>query len=282
MADKEKTEALPTDGEPADKNPEENQEAEKKGEELGGRMTFIEHLEELRQRIIISLLTVAATFLVIYSTDEVKTIEGYFMKPLRDVVKKYGSFQYTSMTEGFMFDVKIALISAIFVSIPMLFYQLWAFVAPGLYKKERRYVGPFIIASTVSFAAGAAFFYFLVFPLGAQFFASFAESEWIQFNPKLSETFSFVVMMVFAFGFVFEIPLITFILARLGIINVGFLNKNRKYAVLIIFVLAAIFTPPDVVSQLLLAGPMWALFEISVLITWIFGPRKKKPAEEAA
>jgi sec-independent protein translocase protein TatC len=281
MTDEQKTEALPADGKTADPAGEEGKEAEKKEEELGGRMTFMEHLEELRRRIIVSLLTVAATFLVIYSTEEVKIIEYWFMKPLRDVVKKYGSFQYTSMVEGFMFDVKIALISAIFVSIPMLFYQLWAFAAPGLYKKERRYVGPFIIASTLSFAAGAAFFYFAVFPLGAAFFASFAEADWIQFNPKLDQTFSFVVMMVFAFGFVFEIPLITFILARLGIINVGFMNQNRKYAVLIIFVLAAIFTPPDVASQMLLAFPMWLLFEISVLIAWIFGKRKKKPAEEA-
>ena len=280
MADEPKTEALPAGPEPAEPTSEKSREADQKEEELGGRMTFIQHLEELRRRIIVSLLTVAGSFFVIYSSSA-GTIAYYFMKPLRDVVKKYGSFQYTSMTEGFMFDVKIALISAIFVSIPMLFYQLWAFVAPGLYKKERRYVGPFIIVSTLSFAAGAAFFYFLVFPMGARFFAQFAEADWIQFNPKLDQTFSFAVMMVFAFGLVFEIPLLTFILARLGIINVGFLNQNRKYAVLIIFVLAAIFTPPDVASQLLLAFPMWALYELSVLIAWIFGPRKKKPAEEA-
>jgi sec-independent protein translocase protein TatC len=275
MSEEEKTKALPAGDQASATTGEADGEKDKKEEELGGRMTFIEHLEELRRRIIVGLLTVAGTFLVIYSTDEVKTIEYYFMKPLQEVVKKYGSFQYTSMAEGFMFDVKIAAISAIFVSMPMIFYQFWAFVAPGLYKKERRYVGPFIIVSTVSFAAGAAFFYFFVFPMGAQFFAGFAEADWIKFNPKLDETFSFVVMMVFAFGGVFEIPLITFILARLGIINVRFLNKNRKYAVLIIFVLAAIFTPPDVVSQLLLAFPMWALFELSVLIAWIFGPRKK-------
>jgi sec-independent protein translocase protein TatC len=252
---------------------------EKKEEELGGKMSFIEHLGELRRRLIVTILTVAGCFFVIYSTDEVETIAYYFMKPLKDVVAQYGHFQYTSMAEGFMFNVKMASFAAVFVSMPMIFYQAWAFVAPGLYKRERRYVGPFILFSTLFFAAGAAFFYFIAFPMGAQFFASFANPGWIEFNPKLEDTFSFVILMLFAFGIIFELPLVAFLLARLRIINVGFLNKNRKYAVLVIFIVAAIITPPDVVSQLLVAFPMWTLYELSVLVVWLFGPRA--PKEEA-
>jgi len=261
--------------------PEENPEGKPEGkeEELGGKMSFIEHLEELRRRLIVTILTLAGVFMFVYSSGEVDTIAEFFMKPLRDVVSKYGHFQFTSMAEGFMFNMKMASIAAVFISMPMIFYQLWAFVAPGLYKRERVYVGPFIILSSLFFAAGAAFFYFVAFPMGAQFFASFARPGWIEFNPKLEETFSFVVMMVFCFGFIFELPVIAFLLARLRIINVGLMNKYRKYIILIIFIVAAIITPPDVVSQLLVAFPMWALYELSVLVVWLFGPRPTKPEE---
>lgn len=253
---------------------------EKEDEDLGGKMSFIEHLEELRYRIVVSLLTVGGVFLVIYSTPLIDTISAFFMKPMRDVVSKYGTFIFTAPAEGFLFNLKLAAVAAIFISSPMIFYQLWAFVAPGLYLRERKYVGPFIIFSTLFFAGGAAFFYFLVFPIAANFFAAFANPDWIEFNPKLSETFSFVIMLAFAFGLVFELPLVTFILARLGLINVGFLNKNRKYAILIILIVAAIVTPPDVASQLLLAFPMWILFELSVLVTWIFGPEKEEAEQD--
>ena len=171
-------------------------------------------------------------------------------------------------------------VAAIFIASPMIFYQIWAFTVPGLYKREKRYMGPFIFFSTFLFCGGAAFFYFIVFPIAAQFFAQFAAAAWIEFNPKLNQTFSFVIMLALAFGLVFELPLVTFILARLGVVNVGFLNRNRKYAILIIVIAAAFFTPPDVISQLLLAGPVWLLFELSVLITWIFGPKKEKEEED--
>lgn len=276
MASEENGKSPSQNGDPPspDKNEDASAEFDKE-KELGGKMGFIQHLEELRRRIIICVATVGVSFLVIYSTS-INTIAEFFMMPLRKVVEQYGSFMYTSMAEGFLFNLKLAAVTAMFVSSPMIFYQVWSFIAPGLYKRERIYIGPFIVFSTLFFTGGAAFFYFVVFPIGARFFAQFAEVDWIEFNPKLSETFSFVVMMLFAFGLVFEMPVVTFLLARLGIVNVGFLNRNRKYALLIIFTLGAFFTPPDVVSQLLLAGPMWILFELSVLITWIFGPKKKK------
>jgi len=250
-------------------------------EDLGGRMTFLQHLEELRRRLIVSLLTVAGVFMVIYSSPWVyDPIRKFFMQPLQDVVKNYGTFQFTSIAEGFEFNVKLSAAAAVFISAPMLFYQAWAFIAPGLYKKERRYVAPFIFFSTFFFLAGSAFFYFIAFPMGARFFASFAQADLIQFNPKLDDTFSFVTVMVMAFGLIFELPLIAFILARLHIINIALMNKYRRWAILLIFIIAAIITPPDVLSQILVALPMWALYEVSALVVWIFGPKAKKPGEE--
>ncbi len=248
-------------------------------EELGGRMTFIEHLEELRRRILVCALTFLGCFLVIYGTS-IKTIRFYFMLPLTEVLEKMGSTMiYTGIAEGFVFELKLSAVAAIFVSSPMIFYQLWAFIAPGLYKKERLYAGPFIILSTLFFTGGAAFFYFVVFPFVADFFSQFAADQ-LQWKPKLSEAFSFVVMMMLAFGAVFELPVLTFILAKLGIISSAFLSRNRKYAILIMITLAAFITPPDVVSQLFLFAPMWMLYEFSVLVAWIFGPRVEKEKSE--
>jgi len=276
---------------PEDKGQGTKKEAEKKDKgtaseeskdgdkELGGKMTFVEHLEELRRRILVALLTFGFCFIVIYATS-VQTLRHWFTKPLLDVLSELEtSLIYTGMAEAFIFDLKLAAIASIFISSPMIFYQIWAFVAPGLYKNERFYVGPFIISATLFFVGGAAFFYFIVFPIVADFFSQFVVKEEVEWMPKLSEVFSFVMMMMLAFGSVFELPVVTFILARLRIINTKFLNKNRKYALLIMVVLAAFFTPPDFVSQMLLFGPMWLLFEFSVLITWIVQP-KQKPAEE--
>lgn len=251
-----------------------------KEEELGGKMSFIEHLEELRRRILVCLITIGACFLVIYSTS-IATLKEYFTRSLFDVLDKMdSSLIYTGMAEGFFFDIKLSLMAALFISIPMVFYQVWAFVAPGLYKHERRYAGPFIVFSTLFFSGGASFFYFVVFPIAAEFFSQFALEGKIQWTPKLSDVFSFVMMMVLAFGLVFELPVVVFVLARMKIVSASFLRKNRKYALLIMVVGAALFTPPDVVSQLLLAGPMWLLYELSVLVAWAFGPRQKKTEQE--
>lgn len=253
-------------------------DSEEKG--LGGQMTFIEHLEELRRRIVVSLLTIGVCFVVVYGLLSEDMVE-FILKPMRESVEGLGKFQYTVPYEKFMFELKLSAVVAIFISLPMIFYQFWAFVAPGLYQKERRLVGPLILFSTLFFAGGAAFFYLIVFPVISDFFAKFAEVDWIEFNPKFSDTFTFVVALMFAFGLVFEMPLVVFVLAKLNLVSAGFLNKNRKYALVVIVLLAAFFTPPDVVSQAMLAGPMWILYELSVLIAWLFGPRRKKEPEEA-
>ncbi len=230
-------------------------------------MTFIEHLEELRYRIIVCVVSVAACFVFLYSVAN-ETIRAYFMLPMQQAIEGKGSFQFTWPAEGFLFDLKLALVVAIFVASPMLFYQLWAFVAPALYKREKKYVIPFLFFSTLLFVGGAAFGFFVVFPIGFEFFSKFA-TEGVLINPKLNEYFSFATKLLLAFGVAFELPLVLIFAGRIGLIDVKFLNRNRKYAVLILFVLAAMFTPPDVISQVLLAGPLWALYEMSTLLVWI-------------
>ncbi len=246
---------------------------------LGGEMTFIEHLEELRKRILITLVTVVAVFCVIFGLFD-KPLVKYFKLPMQKAIAGKGAFQFTSPAEGFIFDLKLSFLAAIFAASPVIFYQLWKFIAPALYKKEKKFIFPFIFFSTLLFVGGAAFGYFVIFPFGFRYFAQFTFSD-VQFNPRLSDYFSFATRVLLAFGLVFEFPLVAVFLGRIGLIGPGFFHRNRKYAVIVIFVLAAALTPgPDVISQLLLAFPLWFLYEISAILVWIFKPRdsEQEPA----
>jgi sec-independent protein translocase protein TatC len=257
----------------------------KREEELGGRMSFLRHLEELRRRLLISVGSVAVAFFLVamvplFGKPLISPISDFFLAPLREAIKGRGTLQFTAPFEGLMFQLKLAGIVSLFLASPMLFYQFWKFVAPGLYRRERRYLLPVILCSTVFFVGGAAFGYFVMFPVAFRFFAQFA-TDWIQFNPKLNEAFSFAVWSLAGFGAVFELPLIAFVLARMGVLTVRFMARNFKYAVLIIFILAAVLTPgPDVLSQCLLAFPMLALYGLSMLVVWIFGKKKEKQDQE--
>jgi sec-independent protein translocase protein TatC len=248
-----------------------------KQDKPGAEMTFLEHLEELRRRIFISVGTIFGCFIFLYSLTN-ETIRRYFMMPMQEAIEGKGTFQFTSPAEGFLFDLKLALVVAIFAASPMLFYQFWAFVAPALYKKEKKYVIPFLFFSTVLFVGGAVFGYFIVFPIGFQFFSQFA-TEGVSINPKLNEYFSFATKLLLAFGLTFELPLILVFLGRVGLIDVKFLNRNRKYAIIILVTLAAMFTPPDVISQILLAAPLWILYEVSTLLVWITQRRQEQEQE---
>ena len=163
------------------------------------------------------------------------------------------------------------------LSAPVIFYEFWMFIAPGLYKQERKLLLPIVLLSSVFFVGGALFGYFIVFPFGFKFFLSFA-TETIRPLPSMKEYLGFSAKLLLAFGLVFELPLIITFLARLGIVSVAFLNKNRKFAILLIFIVAAILTPPDVVTQILMAVPLMMLYELSILGAKIFG--KKKPEED--
>ena len=171
--------------------------------------------------------------------------------------------------------MKVSFLAGVILGSPVIIYQFWVFVAPGLYQKERRYLVPIVLLSVVFFVGGALFCFFVVFPFGIKFFLSFA-TDVIQPLLSMKEYLSFASKMLLAFGLIFELPLVLIFLAKLGIVSVDFLRKNRKYAILLIFIVAAILTPPDVVSQILMGIPLMILYEISIIGAMVFGKKKEK------
>jgi len=182
---------------------------------------------------------------------------------------------FTGLPEAFFTYLKVALLSGMILATPVIFYQFWMFVAPGLYQKEKQHMIPIVFLSTFFFVGGSFFGYFIVFPYGFKFFLGFA-SEIIQPLPSMREYLSFASKLLLAFGLVFELPLIITFLARLGMVSVSFLKKNRKYALLLFFAGAAILTPPDVVTQVMMALPLIVLYEISIIGARIFGKKKSE------
>jgi sec-independent protein translocase protein TatC len=186
---------------------------------------------------------------------------------------------YTGLPEAFFTFIKVSFLSGLMIASPVIIYQFWMFVAPGLYDREKRLLIPIVILSSIFFVGGALFGYFIVFPLGFDFFLGFA-TESIRPMPSMKEYLSFSAKLLLAFGLVFELPLVITFLAKLGIVTVPFLKKNRKYALLLFFVGAAILTPPDVVTQIMMALPLMILYEISIIGARVFG-RKADVAETA-
>jgi len=197
-------------------------------------------------------------------------------RPLIGVMQTGDKLIFTGLPEAFFTYLKVAFLSGIILAAPVIFYQFWMFVAPGLYDKEKRLMLPVVVLSTIFFVGGAFFGYFIVFPYGFKFFLGFS-SDIIRPLPSMREYLSFASTLLLAFGLVFELPLIVTFLAKLGMVSVSFLKKNRKYAILLFFTVAAILTPPDVVTQIMMALPLMVLYEISIVGARIFG--KKKPAE---
>lgn len=244
------------------------------------KLPFTAHLEELRRRLIICFIAVSAGFLVAYGFAE--EIFQILMRPIIRVLPFENSSQnpsliFTGIAEGFLTYLKVAFLTGFFIAVPIIFYQLWKFVAPGLYRHEKRYVLPFVLLSTIFFVGGALFGYFVVFPIGFQFFIKTFTTEFIKPLPSIKEYLSFSTKLLMAFGIVFELPLLIFFLSRIGVVNAAYLSRQRKYAVLIIFVVAATITPPDIISQLMMAGPLIVLYEIGVIVARLFG-KKAIPA----
>jgi sec-independent protein translocase protein TatC len=240
-------------------------------------MTFTEHLNELRIRLVRCLVAVFIGFLACYGFAEQLFL--LLMDPLvAQLAPSGGSLIYTGLPEAFFTHVKVAAIAGLFLVSPYVFYQLWMFIAPGLYEGERKYIIPIALCSAVCFVIGAMFGYFVVFPFGFQFFLGYA-TEFIKPMPSVKEYFSFATSMLFAFGLIFELPLFMLFLSALGVVTHKSLRKYRKFAILGNFVVAAILTPPDVVSQCLMAGPLCILYEIGIWVAHLFG---KKPKEDAA
>ncbi|MBW1696544.1 MAG: twin-arginine translocase subunit TatC [Deltaproteobacteria bacterium] len=245
------------------------------------KLPFTAHLEELRNRLIKCFIAVGIGFVVSFGFKE--RLFGILVQPLLKVMEKGDTLIFTGLPEAFFTYLKVSLLSGIMLASPMLFYQFWMFVAPGLYQKERRVLIPIVILSSVFFLTGSLFGYFVVFPYGFKFFLGFA-TETIKPLPSMKEYLSFSSKLLLAFGLVFELPLVLTFLARFGIVSVAFLKKNRKYAILLFFVGAAILTPPDVVTQIFMALPLIVLYEISILGAKIFGKKapEKTPEESEA
>ena len=239
------------------------------------KLPFTSHLEELRKRLITSFIAIGVGFVVSFGFKE--RLFNILVQPLIKVMKDGETLIYTGLPEAFFTYLKVSLLTGLIVASPILLYQFWMFVAPGLYQKERSLMVPIVILSSFFFIGGALFGYFVVFPWGFKFFMGFA-TETIRPLPSMREYFGFSAKLLLAFGLVFELPLVLTFMAKLGIVSVDFLKKNRKYALLLFFAGAAILTPPDVITQILMALPLMVLYEISIIGAKVFG--KKKPEDD--
>jgi sec-independent protein translocase protein TatC len=240
------------------------------------KIPFTAHLEELRRRLIVCAIAVGVGFLLAYGFKE--RLFQILVRPLTQVMQDGDTLIFTGLPEAFFTYLKVAFLTGLMLAAPVIIYQFWLFVAPGLYDKEKRLLLPIVLLSSFFFVGGALFGYFFVFPIGFQFFLGFA-TEHIRPMPSMKEYLGFAAKMLLAFGVAFELPLVLTSMARLGLVSVSFLKRNRKYAILIIFTVAAILTPPDVVSQVMMAVPLMVLYELSIVGARIFG---KPPPEEAA
>lgn len=239
------------------------------------KMSFLEHLEELRKRIIHALYAILASFALMF----------YFMGDMNTYMLRYftqtaagGEVKLlaTQLTEGFMFQFKLALLAATILATPFVLMQLWLFIAPGLYAKEKKVVVPFVASASVLFGTGVWFAHFFAFPATVKFLVGFG-NEYLAVMPALSLIFGFYVRMVLVLGAIFEMPVLVFFMARFGIVTAGFMLRKMKYAILIIFIIAAVVTPTtDPVNLLMFAGPMMVLYLFSIGVAWIFGKKKKR------
>ena len=239
-----------------------------------GRMSFFDHLTELRDRIIWSLVSAGVGLAIaLFFTERVmKYLVGNIIK-VQPV--------FTTPTEAFWTYMKVAVILGLFISMPAILYQVWRFVAPGLHAHERKYAAPFILVSSLLFLLGGAFAMLGVIPFAMQFLVNFGQQQGLQPMITISASIDFILKFTLAFGLVFELPVVITILSMIGVVTPQFLSKNRKYAILINFIIAAILTPtPDVFNQFLMAAPMCVLYEVGIICARIFG-RKRQPAPPA-
>jgi sec-independent protein translocase protein TatC len=235
-------------------------------------MPLLGHLEELRWRLMKALLAVVVAFVPTYAF--VTTLFAFLLQPLHQLPDP-PPVVGLAPTEAFFAKLKVAFIAAIFAASPVVFYQLWQFVAPGLYQNEKRYAIPFVLFASLFFLLGASFCYMVVLPVAYRFFLEEYKTIGVQATLRISEYFSFTSRMLLAFGVTFELPVLAFFFARVGLITHRTLLDFFRYSVVGIFIMAAVLTPgPDVASQLLLAGPLLLLYLVSIGVAYMFGTRK--------
>ena len=249
------------------------------------KMPLLEHLVELRTRLVKSFIAIIILLFVCYFFAE--NIYGFLVQPLADVMAEEGRQRrliYTALHEAFFTYIKVSFFAALFLSFPVIAAQFWKFVAPGLYAKEKRALLPYLVLTPILFFTGGAIVYYFIFPLAWKFFLGFESAGLagglpIQLEAKVNEYLSLVMRLIFAFGISFQLPILLTLLARVGFTSADGLASKRKYAIVVAFVAAAILTPPDVISQVGLALPIIALYEISIIAVRLIERKKAKQAE---
>ena len=261
-------------------NPEQKEKSKRKEHTDDVPMPLTSHLGELRKRLVHTLIVIIAVFVAatLIEMELDQPILSAFRAPLdaRNI-----PLVFLELTEPFFTYLRIGLYAALFLSFPYLLGQIWLFVRPALFSKERNAIWPFILFSYPLFVGGGLFGYFVVIPYGYDFFLGF-ENKFTLPSLSMASYLSLTIHLLFAFGLIFELPTVSFILTRLGIINAAWLRENRKYSLVVIFIAAAVLTPPDVFTQTLMAGPLIILYEISILVSKMAERKKEEAASETA
>ncbi|PUE65080.1 twin-arginine translocase subunit TatC [Arcobacter caeni] len=235
------------------------------------------HIADLRKRLVISVVTVVVMFFVCFSFYE--PILNWMMVPVEAVLPKNSQMVAVEIQETFFTALKVAFFAGFIISLPVIFWQLWLFLAPGLYDHEKKLVIPFVFFGTVMFLVGASFAYYVVVPIGFDFLIAFGSTV-VTVLPSIGRYVDFFTKLLFGFGIAFELPVITFFLAKIGLVDDRMLKDFFRYAIVIIFIVAAILTPPDVLSQLLMAAPLLLLYGVSIYIAKVFNPAPKEDEED--
>jgi sec-independent protein translocase protein TatC len=249
-----------------------DEELEQQEEELSGQMSFFDHLGELRRRILNSLIAVGVAFAACwYFADEIFNV-------FRRLIDESGAkLNQPEFTDAFTVQLKMALMAAIFLASPFILAQVWLFISPGLYRRERRYAGPFVVSATILFVLGGLFAYYIALPTGLKFLIDMGKGLEIETLISVSSAFNLVFALIVGMGVVFEIPALIFLLSRIGIVSGPFLLRNMKYAVLGCFVAAAIITPTgDIGNMMILAIPMLGLYGVGILVAYVFGKKRRR------
>ena len=241
-------------------------------------MNFLDHLKELRQKLIYSIIFFIFSFIISFYFSQ--SIFEFLAKPLTSILQDGNGLIYTALQEAFLTNVKVAFFTAAFISFPFLSFQIWSFISPGLLKKEKKISLPSLIAIPFLFLLGAAVVYYLISPIAWKFFLSFqtsqADSINITLQAKMNEYLSLMMTFIFAFGLAFQLPVVLLLLVRVGVLTIQQLVSFRKYAIVLAFIFAAIITPPDPFSQISLALPVIILYEVSILISRFLSKKDKK------
>ena len=235
------------------------------------------HIADLRKRLVISSITLVVMFFVCFSFYE--PILNWMMVPVEAALPQNSQMVAVEIQETFFTALKVAFFAGFIASLPVIFWQLWLFLAPGLYEHEKKLVIPFVFFGTLMFLVGASFAYYIVVPLGFDFLIAFGSTV-VTVLPSIGKYVDFFTKLLFGFGIAFELPVITFFLAKIGLVDDRMLKDFFRYAIVIIFIVAAILTPPDVLSQLLMAAPLILLYGISIYIAKVFNPAPKEDEEE--